>query len=61
MPGPDRMNTLQAARELGVGKATLLRWIKDGKITDVKRDRNNWRVFTLEDLRRIRDKMALGQ
>ena len=47
LPGAERLSTQEAARELGVSKATLLRWIKDGKITDVKRDRNNWRVFTL--------------
>ena len=59
MPGADRLNTQEAARELGISKPTLLRWIKDGKITDVKRDRNNWRVFTPEDIRRIQDKMGL--
>ncbi len=60
MPGADRFNTQEAARELGVSKATLLRWIKDGKITDVKRDRNNWRVFTPDDIRQIREKMELN-
>lgn len=61
MPDADRLATLEAARELGVSKATLLRWIKDGKITDVKRDRNKWRVFTAEDIRRIREKMELSR
>lgn len=61
MPGADRLNTHEAAQELGVSKATLLRWIRDGKITDVKRDRNNWRVFTAEDIRRIREKMGIIQ
>lgn len=59
MPPAERLNTQEAARELGVSKATLLRWIKDGKITDVKRDRNKWRVFTPEDIRHIREKMEL--
>lgn len=61
MPDADRLNTQQAARALGVSKTTLLRWIKDRKITDVKRDRNKWRVFTAEDIRRIREKMELSQ
>lgn len=61
MPDADRLTTLEAARELGVSKATLLRWIKDRKITDVKRDRNKWRVFTAGDIQRIREKMDLGQ
>lgn len=60
MPVADRLHTHEAARELGISKPTLLRWIKDGKITDVKRDRNNWRVFTADDIRRIREQMDLG-
>jgi excisionase family DNA binding protein len=59
LPVADRLSTQEAARELGISKPTLLRWIKDGKITDVKRDRNNWRVFTADDIRRIREQMDL--
>jgi excisionase family DNA binding protein len=59
LPVTDRLSTQEAAHELGVSKPTLLRWIKDGKVTDVKRDRNNWRVFTADDVRRIREQMEL--
>jgi excisionase family DNA binding protein len=59
--GADRLNTQEAARELGVSKSTLLRWIKGGKIADAKRDRHSWRVFTKEDIRRIREQMGLEQ
>lgn len=48
------LSTAEAAKELGVSKPTLLRWIKEGKIPDANRDRRGWRVFTREDIERIR-------
>jgi excisionase family DNA binding protein len=47
-------STDEAAKELGLSKSTLLRWFREGRISDVKRDRNNWRVFTAADIERIR-------
>jgi excisionase family DNA binding protein len=53
------LNTVGAAKTLGVSKSTLLRWFKQGKIADVARDRNGWRVFTAEDISRMRKEMKL--
>ena len=50
-------STAFAARELGVSKNTLLRWINIGKVHDVKRDRNGWRVFTETDISRIKNEI----
>ena len=47
-------STAEAAKELGIAKSTLLRWINEKRIEDVKRDRNNWRVFGAADIARIR-------
>lgn len=47
-------NTVQAAKALGISKSTLLRLLKAGKVQEVGRDRNNWRVFTEDDIARIR-------
>lgn len=47
-------STDETAKELGLSKSTLLRWFREGRISDVKRDRNNWRVFTIADIERIR-------
>ena len=52
------MNTLAAAKALQISKNTLLRWIAGGRIKDVKRDRNNWRIFTGKDLHRIKKEIA---
>jgi excisionase family DNA binding protein len=50
---PGTFGTAEAARRLGVHRSTLLRWFAERRIGEVRRDRNNWRVFTIDDLRRI--------
>ncbi|MFA5504341.1 MAG: cyclic nucleotide-binding domain-containing protein [Vulcanimicrobiota bacterium] len=52
-------NARTAAEKLGVSRATLLRWFREGRITPVERDWRGWRVFTERDLDRIR--AELGQ
>jgi DNA-binding transcriptional MerR regulator len=37
---------------------TLLRWIREGRYVDVKtRDRNGWRLFSLEDIERLKSQV----
>ena len=45
----------EASRQVGVATITLKRWLLSGKVAEVARDRNGWRVFTLEDIARIKD------
>jgi excisionase family DNA binding protein len=47
-------STHEAAKAIGISKPTLLRWIREKRIADVRRDRNKWRVFTEADIRRIK-------
>jgi excisionase family DNA binding protein len=47
-------STVEAAAVLGISKNTLLRWIREKKVNDVKRDRNKWRIFTDNDIARIK-------
>jgi excisionase family DNA binding protein len=49
--------TAEAAKKLGVSKPTLLRWFAQKRIGEVRRDHNNWRVFTDRDLQRIRSEV----
>lgn len=51
----DRIYTAEAAKKAGISKATLLRWLKDGKIPEVARDVRGWRVFTKKEVQRIRE------
>lgn len=43
----------EAAAMIGVAPITLKRWLLDGKVAEVARDRNNWRRFTVADIKRI--------
>jgi len=43
-----------AARKIGVAPITLKRWLIMGRVADVARDRNGWRVFSAGDIRRIK-------
>ena len=44
----------QAAELIGVAPITLKRWLLAGKVEEVARDRNGWRVFSPGDIQRIR-------
>lgn len=49
------MYLADAAKEIGVSSITLKRWILSGKVPDVARDKNNWRIFTKDDIKRIQN------
>ena len=44
-----------AAKEVGVSAITLRRWLLMGKVAEVSRDRNRWRIFTPSDIERIKE------
>ncbi len=47
--------TAEVCRIAGVSKNTLLRWIKGNKYNDVTyRDRRGWRLFTEDELTKLR-------
>jgi len=37
----------------GISRATLYNWLRDGKIKEVARDRNDFRIFTESDVQVI--------
>jgi excisionase family DNA binding protein len=45
----------EVAEMAGIHRLTLLRWIREGKLADVRRDRNGWRVFSKEIAQQIVD------
>jgi predicted site-specific integrase-resolvase len=45
--------TNEVIKMIGISRATLYNWLRDGKIKEVLRDRNNFRIFTEEDIQRI--------
>ncbi len=49
----------EAAKEAGISKATLLRWVEKGVVNDArKRDRNGWRLFSMTEIALIRSVAA---
>jgi len=47
-------NLTEAAQRIGVSAITLKRWLLAGKVNEVARDRNGWRIFTVADIKRIK-------
>lgn len=43
-----------AAKVVGVSPITLKRWLLSGKVDDVGRDHNGWRLFKDDDIRRLK-------
>lgn len=52
----------QALEKAGVSESTFYRWIRSGRVADVKiRNRANWRIFTEEDIARLRQESSRVQ
>ena len=47
-------STLEVADAAGISKTTLLRWLRSGDIPEPKRDRRGWRIFSREEVGKIR-------
>jgi len=48
-----RYSQREAAAAVCVAYGTLGRWLREGKVSEVARDRNGYRVFTQDDVDRI--------
>jgi excisionase family DNA binding protein len=48
--------TNEACKLAGISRATYFRWLKEGTIEDVKhKDRRGWRLFTEQDIDRLKE------
>ena len=55
LEGQTFYNTKEACRLAGANRDTFMRWVRQKKITDVEyRDRNGWRLFTDDDIQRLK-------
>lgn len=50
--------TSEAAKRLNTSRNSLLRWFREGRIQEVRRDRRGWRTFSESDLERIRRELG---
>ena len=46
--------TTEVCESVGISRPTLSRWLKRGLLPAVFRDRRGWKLFTREDLDKIR-------
>ena len=46
--------TSEACEKSGISRATLYRWLKAGILKKYCKDRRGWRLFTQEDIDKIR-------
>ncbi|MCA7974066.1 MerR family transcriptional regulator [Burkholderia sp. AU39826] len=49
----DQLSTAEVARQAGIHKDTLLRWLRSGVVPEPGRDRHGWRLFTREQARSV--------
>ena len=52
--GNSYYGTLEICKIAGISRATLFRWLKKGVLQKQYKNRRGWRVFTAEDLDKIR-------
>jgi site-specific DNA-methyltransferase (cytosine-N4-specific) len=50
MLGENYYSTKNVSKIVGVHRDTLLRWLREGKISEPQRDRNNWRIFSKKEV-----------
>jgi predicted site-specific integrase-resolvase len=54
MNGNRYWSASEVCQEAAISRPTLYRWLKRGILTRMHRDRKGWRMFTEEDLKKIR-------
>ncbi len=63
--GTEYFRTAEACVLAGITKNTFLRWVTNGSFPDVScRDRRGWRLFTQDDVERLKEevnKVQVGQ
>ena len=52
--GKSYWSALEVCQEAAISRPTLHRWLKRGILSTLYRDRKGWRMFTEEDLKKIR-------
>ena len=52
--GQTYYRTMEVCRKTGISRATLFRWINQGILPTLLRDRRGWRLFTADDLNKIK-------
>lgn len=49
----ERYSTKQVAEMAGIGKTTLLRWLREGRVQEPDRDWRHWRAWTEQEAQAV--------
>ena len=53
--GNGKMTITDVAERIGVTPKTIMRWEKSAKVAPAKRDWRGWRIYSKEELRKLRE------
>ena len=48
----------ETCAKIGISRATLSRWIKNGLLQKLYKDRRGWRIFTEDDLNKLKEEVS---
>jgi len=48
----------ETCEKVGISRATLSRWIKNGLLQKLYKDRRGWRIFTEDDLNQLQAEVS---
>jgi len=51
-------STAEVCKKAGISRATLFRWLKAGILEKYHKNRRGWRIYTEEDLQKIRAEVS---
>ena len=46
--------TMETCQKTGISRATLSRWLRQGVLKELHKDRRGWRLFTEDDLNNLK-------
>lgn len=46
--------TTETCEETGISQATLSRWLRQGVLKELRKNRRGWRLFTEDDLNKLK-------
>jgi excisionase family DNA binding protein len=46
--------TMEMCEKTGISRATLSRWLRQGVLKELRKDRRGWRLFTEDDLNKLK-------
>ena len=52
--GQTYFRTAEVCTRAGISRSTLFRWLKEGVIREMTRDRRGWRIFSESDLTKLK-------